>query len=137
MRRVLRILGEIVLLAACAIYLFPVYLVFVNSFKNRQELYENMVALPGKFTKEYYVTAMEKMNFLKAFSNSLIVTIISITIIIILASMTAWMLVRTNNKLSKTLFMVFVATMLIPFQTIMMPLMQVMGWIRTNLHIPT
>lgn len=136
MKRVLRILGEIVLLAACAIYLFPVYLVFVNSFKNRQELYENMVALPGKFTKEYYVTAMEKMNFLKAFSNSLIVTIISITIIIILASMTAWMLVRTNNKLSKTLFMVFVATMLIPFQTIMMPLMQVMGWIRTNLHIP-
>jgi raffinose/stachyose/melibiose transport system permease protein len=95
-----------------------------------------MIALPGKFTKEYYVTAMEKMRFLKAFSNSLIVTIISIAIIVILASMTAWMLVRTNDKLSKTLFMIFVATMLIPFQTIMMPLMQVMGWVRNHLHIP-
>lgn len=60
MKRVVRILGEILLLAACAFYLFPVYMVFVNSFKNRQELYENMIALPGKFTKEYYVTAMEK-----------------------------------------------------------------------------
>lgn len=136
MKRVVRIIGEILLLVACAFYLFPVYMVFVNSFKNRQELYENMIALPGKFTKEYYVTAMEKMRFLRAFSNSLIVTIISIAIIVILASMTAWMLVRTNDKLSKTLFMIFVATMLIPFQTIMMPLMQVMGWVRNNLHIP-
>jgi raffinose/stachyose/melibiose transport system permease protein len=79
---------------------------------------------------------MEKMNFLKAFGNSFIVTVISIAIIAILASMTAWMLVRTDNKLSKVLFLVFVATMIIPFQTIMMPLMQVMGWVRDTLHFP-
>jgi raffinose/stachyose/melibiose transport system permease protein len=49
--------------------------------------------------------------------------------------MTAWMLVRTDNKLSKILFLIFVATMVIPFQTIMMPLVQVLTWISEHLHI--
>jgi raffinose/stachyose/melibiose transport system permease protein len=79
---------------------------------------------------------MDKMNFLTAFGNSLFVTITSVVFVIILASMTAWMLVRTDNRLSRYIFMTFVATMLIPFQTLMMPLMQVMDFIRTNLHIP-
>jgi raffinose/stachyose/melibiose transport system permease protein len=128
--------GEILFLAVCALYLFPIFIVFVNSFKNRAELYESMVALPKKFDFKYYIQAMTKMNFLKALSNSLIVTIISILIIVVLASMTAWMLVRVDNKISKVIFMVFVATMLIPFQTLMMPLMQVMGWARDTLRIP-
>ena len=71
-----------------------------------------------------------------ALGNSVIVTVVSIAVIVVLSSMTAWMLVRTDNKLSKLIFMVFVATMLLPFQTLMMPLMQTMGWIRDTLKIP-
>ena len=54
------------------------------------------------------------MNFFTALGNSLYVTVISVIIVIVLASMTAWMLVRTDNKLSKVIFFTFVATMLIP-----------------------
>lgn len=136
MKKAGRIIIEIVTVLLCLFYIFPIYIVFVNSFKDRRELYENMIAPPAKFTLEFYKIAMEKMNLFRAFGNSLIVTVVSIAIIAILASMTAWMLVRTNNKLSKIIFLVFVATMIIPFQTIMMPLMQVMGWIRDTLHIP-
>jgi raffinose/stachyose/melibiose transport system permease protein len=136
MKKLSKLMIELVAVAFCLCYLFPIYIVFVNSFKNRQELYENMLALPQKFTAEYFFKAMDKMQFVKAFGNSLIVTVISIAILVILASMTAWMFVRTNNNFSKIMFMVFVATMIIPFQTIMMPLMQVMGWVRDTLHIP-
>lgn len=136
MKKVYKILIEIIAVIFCLLYLYPIYIVFVNSFKNRQELYENMLALPKKFSTEYFLKAMEKMEFLNAFKNSLIVTVVSIAILVILASMTAWMLVRTNNKLSKIIFMAFVATMIIPFQTIMMPLMQVMGFARDTLHLP-
>lgn len=136
MKKIGKIIGEITLVTFCIAYLFPIYIVLVNSFKNRAELYENILAVPKSFSFQYYQEAMGKMNFLKALSNSLIVTSISITIIVILASMTAWMLVRVDNKLSRVLFMIFVATMLIPFQTLMMPLMQVMGWVRQTLHIP-
>lgn len=135
MKKFQRLIIEIVAIVICVCYLFPIYIVLVNAFKNRSELYENMLALPKRLTFEYFLKAMEKMNILKAFGNSLIVTVISIAILVVLASMTAWMFVRTNNKFSKIMFLVFVATMIIPFQTIMMPLMQVMGWVRDHLHI--
>lgn len=136
MKRTGKILGEGLFLTFCILYLFPIYIVLVNSFKNRAELYENILALPSKLGFQYYEEAMKKMNFLKSLGNSFIVTAVSIAIIVVLASMTAWMLVRVDNKISKILFMVFVSTMLLPFQTLMMPLMQVMGWIRDTLHIP-
>ena len=129
------VVANVLVILMSILWLFPVYIVFVNSFKNRAELYENMLAWPKSFSFEYYEKAMKKMKFFPAFGNSLFVTIISILIIVVLASMTAWMLVRANNLLSKIIFSTFVATMLIPFQTLMMPLMQEMGWIRDNLHI--
>lgn len=131
-----KIILNTLILLLCGFYLFPIYIVIVNSFKNRAELYEDMLALPSQLTGEYYLKAMEKMDFLRAFGNSFIVTFVSIAIIVVLASMTAWTLVRHDNLLSKILLMVFVSTMLIPFQTLMMPLMQVMGWARDTLHIP-
>lgn len=118
------------------VFLSPIYIVIVNSFKTRAELYENVLSLPSTFSFEYYITAIKKMNFLVALGNSLYVTIVTVIFVIVLASMTAWMLVRRDNVMSKIIFFLFVATMLIPFQTLMMPLMQVMDWIRTHLHLP-
>ena len=135
-RSVKSVILNIAVVALCLCYLFPIYIILVNSFKSRSELYDNILAIPQSFSFQYYAKAMDKMNFLRALSNSVIVTVVSILFIIVLASMTAWMLVRVNNKLSKVLFNIFVATMLIPFQTLMMPLMQEMGWIRDTLHIP-
>jgi len=128
--------ANILVVFMALIWLFPVYIVIVNSFKDRSELYESILALPKSFSFEYYAKAMDKMNFVHALANSVFVTVVSIFFIVVLGSMTAWMLVRTNNILSKIIFNVFVATMLIPFQTLMMPLMQEMGWIRDTLHIP-
>jgi len=119
----------------CSFYLFPIYLILTNSFKSRSQMYENMIALPKNFSLQYYISALEKMNFVSSLRNSIIITIVSIAIIVILTSMTAWMLVRSNNKLSKVIFSFLVATMLIPFQTIMMPLMQEMHWIGNNIGI--
>ncbi len=136
MKMARKVLINVVVILLCAVFLFPIYLVIVNSFKNRSELYENIMALPKSFSFDYYRKAMEKMDFLRSFGNSLLVTLITIVIIVLLASMTAWMLVRMNNIFSKIIFNLLVATMLIPFQTLMMPLMQEMGWIRDTLHIP-
>jgi raffinose/stachyose/melibiose transport system permease protein len=130
------IILSVLLFAFCLIYLFPVYIVLVNSFKNRAELYENILAFPKTFGFQYYSNAMNRMNFLSALINSFIVTVISIFFIVMLSSMCAWMLVRRGNRLSRLIFMIFVTTMLIPFQTLMMPLMQVMGGIKELLGIP-
>jgi raffinose/stachyose/melibiose transport system permease protein len=136
MKQISKYVSEILLVVLALAFLSPVYIMVVNSFKNRAELYRSALALPSSLSFQYYATAMDKMNFLTAFGNSLFVTVVSVLFIVILASMTAWMLVRTNNRLSQIIFMTLVATMLIPFQTLMMPLMQVMDFIRTNFHIP-
>jgi len=136
MNRASRLIVEVLLVAAALLFLSPIYIMVVNSFKNRAELYANALALPEKLSFDYYAKAMDKMNFLTALGNSLYVTVASVVIIVVLASMTAWMLVRTDNRLSRFIFLVLVSTILIPFQTLMMPLMQVMGWIDRTLHIP-
>lgn len=133
--KVSKILANIALVTFCLLYLFPIYLILTNSFKSRSQMYESMVALPEKLTAKYYVSALGKMNFAVSIKNSLILTIVSIAILVVLCSMTAWMFVRTKNKLSNFLFGVLVATMLIPFQTIMMPLMQEMNWIGNHTGI--
>jgi len=133
--RIKKILLNLLVVVFCCLYLFPIYLIFTNSFKSRSEMYENMVALPRSFSFKYYASALEKINFTTSLTNSLILTVVSIAIIVVLSSMTAWMFVRSKNRLSKILFGILVATMLIPFQTIMMPLMQEMTWIGNNLGI--
>lgn len=133
--RIKKILLNAVVVVLCCLYLFPIYLIFTNSFKSRSEMYENMMAPPSSFSFKYYASALEKINFIVSLRNSIILTVVSIAIIVVLSSMTAWMFVRSKNRLSKVLFGILVATMLIPFQTIMMPLMQEMTWIGNNLGI--
>ncbi len=127
-----RAAGHHLLLEICAwllgiLMMLPIYIMIVNSFKGRREIFTNTFGLPESWSFEFYAKAMEKMNFLTAFKNSLIVTVVSIGLIIILSSMTSWMLVRMNNKLANFILLVFVATMLIPFQSVMIPLMQYMS----------
>ncbi|HEU5140092.1 MAG TPA: carbohydrate ABC transporter permease [Bacillales bacterium] len=122
-----KLIGGLLTLLLSIVYLSPIYILIVNSFKNRAEIYESVLGLPDSFSFQYYLEAIDKMNFFNALWNSLYETIVSIVILIILTSMAAWMLVRTNNMMSKIIFSTLVATMLIPFQTIMMPLMQFMN----------
>ncbi|WP_033541532.1 carbohydrate ABC transporter permease [Planococcus sp. CAU13] len=127
---------EILLLAMAIVFLSPIYIIFVNSFKNRRELYENTLAPPTEFTLEFYEGAMARMDFFNAFLNSMYVTVVSVIFIVILSSMTAWMLARNANWISTVIFMTLIATMLIPFQTIMMPLMQLVTGITRSTGIP-
>lgn len=123
-----RLLGAILILFSF-IWLSPIYIVLVNSFKSRAEMYRSALSMPEQLTWKYYEGAFAKMNFGTSFLNSLILTVLSIALIIFFSSMAAWMLARTSGRVSYIIFGVFVTTMLIPFQTIMMPLMQVMSWI--------
>mgnify|MGYP000890498730 CR=1 FL=1 len=117
-------------------FLFPLYIMVVNSLKNRAELYMSPVAFPQELLWRNYTEAAEKMNFLRAFVNSLLITVVSVIFIILFASMCAWMIARRNDRLSRFIYFVFVATMLIPFQTLMMPLVQMMRWSRVTLGLP-
>jgi raffinose/stachyose/melibiose transport system permease protein len=67
------------------------------------------------------------MNFPTAFMNTLIITVVSVVVIVALASMTAYIFVRKNWKINKFFFFFMVAAMIIPFQAIMIPLVKIYG----------
>lgn len=136
MKKGKRIVGSILLLAAGCLFLSPFYLVIVNSFKNRAEITLNPLGLPEQFSFEYYITAIKKMDFFVALRNSTTVTVLSVLFIIFFTATTAWIMVRMSNKWTNLLFYALIATMIIPLQSIMMPLMQFMGILTRATKIP-
>ena len=127
MKKAKSALSSVLLVCLSLIWLSPIYIILVNSFKSRDEMYVNPLGMPAKFSLEYYSGAMEKMNFLRAFGVSFVITIVSVAIIVVLCAMAAWMMARSDGKLSKAIYYTLILTMLIPFQTLMMPLMQEMN----------
>lgn len=120
-------IGEIFAILLGLAFLVPFYYLISNSLKPFAEILTNTSALPKTLMLDNYVNAFEKLNYLKVFTNSVIITVISNVVLIVFCSMAAYMLVRTKKKISNVIFMTFVAAMIIPFQSIMIPLIKTAG----------
>ena len=129
---ILSILGVL----AGFIFLSPFYIIVVNSFKTKKEMFTSVLALPKNFGYfDNYIKASEGLDFAVSLRNSIIITLCSIVLIVVFSSMTAWMLQRTNDKLSNIILFTFIASMLIPFQAVMLPLIRFMGKLNLlNMH---
>lgn len=109
------------------IWLFPFYIVLVNSFKTKRELFTNTLRLPDKWYFHNYIEAAQKLKIATTFFNSLIITVFSIFIICIFASMAAYALERVRSKVSTIVFLIFATAMLVPFHSVMLPLVAEFG----------
>jgi len=104
-------------------YFFPFFLVFVNSVKLKYDILANPLSIPLEITWDNFEQAFAKMNFFRALTNSLIITVFSVSLLIIFSSMLAYYLSRAKNKVSKYIFLILVASMIVPFQALMIPFM--------------
>ncbi|MDO5337721.1 MAG: carbohydrate ABC transporter permease [Eubacteriales bacterium] len=121
----------IVLLVMFVAFIFPFILVIINVFKTKADITSNPLALIGAhgFTIDNFPNAMEKMNFLNVFKNSLLITFISTVLTLLISSMAAFVIVRNKWKACTLLFAGMVASMVIPFQVLMIPLVSLYGGI--------
>ncbi|WP_297430693.1 carbohydrate ABC transporter permease [Clostridium sp.] len=115
------------LIVTVIIFIFPFLLIIINSFKSNGEILENPFSLPHSINFSHFIEVINKMNFSVTFTNSLIITAISTVLIILFSSMTAHYLVRNPNKFSNMFFSSLVVAMIIPFQSLMIPLMYIYG----------
>lgn len=106
-------------------YVAPFFLVLLNSFKTKYDILGNPLGWPQAFTLENFQQALEKMNFFRSLVSSVIVTLFSVSILIIFSSMLGYYLARTKNKFTKTTFLILVASMIVPFQALMIPFMSI------------
>lgn len=109
------------------VYLFPFLILLLNSFKDRRQIIQNPLALPQSLDFSNFVRAFDRMNYLHAFFNSLTITVFSVLLIVLFSSMTAYLFVRNDWKFNRIMFFIMVASMLIPFQAIMIPLVKIYG----------
>ena len=109
------------------LYITPFYLMFINSFKTRREIFADTTGLPATWNFKNYADAMDRMGITSAFTNSIIITVGSVIVILLFSSMAAWVLVRDKSLKSQIVFYIFTAGMIVPFQAVMIPLVQWMG----------
>ena len=110
------------LLLLSIIFLFPIYLVFINSFKSKFNIIGEPFSFPGSDTfvgLENYLNGIESSGLIGAFIRTLIITVGSVSAIVIFTSMTAWYLTRVKSKTNKVIYYLFIFSMIVPFQMVM------------------
>ena len=111
----------IVLIFWAVTTIYPIFWVISNSFKDKKMIMSDAFSLPlGKlFTTANYTDAFSKMNILNAYKNSIIISGCVAAVVILLAGMASFALVRYSFKGSKLLYNIVIAAMMFPvFSTI-------------------
>lgn len=120
-------IAEVVGIILTVIILAPFFLVVVNSAKSSGDIVLSPISLPANwgqlFTNLINVINNQNFSYWNSFFSSLLITVVSLVLLTLFSSMSAWVLVRNKTKWSNFIFMLFVSAMVIPFQVVMLPLL--------------
>lgn len=122
-----------------ASWILPILIVLMNSFKRKAYIFKypfgfSTNKLSDGFDKYIsgakkmvvgfvnYDNAIKKTNFWDSFGYSLLITVLSVALIIICCSMCAWYITRVHSMVSKGLYLLFLFSMIVPFQMVMFTL---------------
>ena len=115
-------LRMMVLILLTAIFIFPILLVLMNSFKSRLYVSTVPFALPRGdmyVGLENYINGVSSSGFLLAFMRSVWITIAGVLLIVVATSMCAWYIARVKSKFCRILYYMFTFSMIVPFQMVM------------------
>jgi raffinose/stachyose/melibiose transport system permease protein len=126
-KKLKKLILEVLVLAIGFFYVLPIIFLFLNTFKTQNEMFESFLSLPKDFYIENYIRAWNNMKYLRAFMNTLTVTIGTVALIVVMSSMAAYRIARSKSKRATGLLIFFIISMMMPFQTIMLPLMRIVA----------
>lgn len=118
----------ILLVILAVMFLAPILIVLMNSFKGKFYISDAPFVFPNATTfagLSNYIGGMSKIGFLNAFKMSTFITVASVIVIVLFTSMTAWYIIRVKSKLTSILYYVFVFSMIVPFQMVMFTMTKV------------
>lgn len=127
-KNISKVIIYIILAVLTAVFIVPLLIILMNSFKGRFFISDAPFKFPTSETFsswDNYSTGIIKTGFFHAFGRSLFITVFSVGLIVFFTSMTAWYLVRIKNIFTKILYFVFVFSMIVPFQMVMFPMSKI------------
>ncbi len=133
----------------CVLWVSPILVVFLNAFKRKAYIFKNPFGISAyhlsdgwdKFVDgiekaffgiQNFINGIEKTNLVQSFGLSLVITIGSVIVIIICTSMCAWYIVRVKNKVTKTIYLLCLFSMIVPFQMVMFTLSKFADMLHLN-----
>ena len=127
MRKSTALIVTIIAVLIAAYTLFPFLLVVINTARPNNNIVANPVSLEGASFETFLTNLSNVINnsnfvFWNAFGTSAVITIISLVLLAVLGAMAAWVICRNKTKWSSAIYMTFIASMIIPFQVVMLPL---------------
>ena len=124
-----RSISYIIAAAGVLVILLPFYVTLITAFKTPQESAQNFFAFPKTLYLENFKTVFAKAGYFKYFMNSVVVTVSSLILIYVLVTMISYSIARNMKRhiYYKIIYGVIVLGMFVPFQVIMVPLVQFMG----------
>ena len=124
--RIQKVLLQLLATAIGVLFLFPILMIVNFAFKTQKELYlDNPLSLPGDPTFDNFINAISKLHLDTAFLNSLFYTAVSVLIMALLCTMTAWAIARGKNRFFQFALVYFVIGILVPSQALMLPIYQI------------
>ena len=123
-----KIILILILTVISVLFIAPIVIVFMNSFKSKLFINSTPFAFPNADSfvgLANYGEGMIKTGFLQAFFITLFITVASVFLIVVLTSMTAWYLVRVKSRFTKVMYYLFAFAMIVPFQMVMFTLVKV------------
>ena len=121
-KKLSHIVTFILLLGIATLFLAPIFIVVINSFKFKFSITDTPFVFPNSETfsgVQNYISGIEQTGFITAFFWSLFITVFSVAAIVIFTSMTAWYIVRVKTFWTNLLYYLLVFSMIVPFQMVM------------------
>ena len=125
-----------ILLAVLSIvFLLPIVIVLMNSFKSKFFISQQPFIPPNSETfagLENYFSGVADTGFFSAFLWSVFITVFSVVVIVVFTSMTAWFLVRVKGLFTSMIYYLFVFSMIVPFQMVMFTMSKIANVLRLD-----
>ena len=132
---VLNLVIHFLLILAVIFALLPVALAFLASFKSLFDFYDNPLGLPATWEWRNYTSVWREAHIAEYARNSVIVTFISVPLIVFLSCLAGYGLTRYHFRFSRTIYLYFLAGLLIPIQLTILPsLLQMKALHLVNTH---
>lgn len=125
----------ILLVLLALLFIAPLFIVFINSFKAKFDIIGSPFALPNAQTfvgLENYITGIKSSGIISSFFRSLFITVASVLVLVVCTSMTAWYITRVKSKFTKILYYLLVFSMIVPFQMVMFTMTYTAGKLSLN-----
>ena len=117
---------HIIMILWSFIAMFPMWFLFINTFKVKKEIYTNFFGLPSKWTLANYQSLTSNSDFFAYFRNSTLVVVVSLFMILFLGSLCAYALAHWRSRTSRAIYYFFVIGMMLPIKIATIRLLQIM-----------